>query len=118
MPPVDAMVPRREEAREYRRREVRRVKNAFQSNTPSEADVEGDELGAVEEGGVVVVEALRTRQREGVKKDEGVVVVGGFAASAESFERGISRGLIDGAIAADDKLRLLVVLEGVKNGRA
>jgi hypothetical protein len=109
---VAAIVPRMEVAKEYRRREVRRVKNVFQSKTE---DVE-DEDGGGE--AVVVVEACRTRHREGVKKEEGVDVEGGFAANTDSLERGITRALMDGITAVDERLRVELAVDEVKNGTA
>ena len=58
-------------------------------------------------------EAWRMRQREGVKNEEGGdVAVGGLAASAESLERGRTRGVVT---AVDERLRFEVVVDhGVK----
>ena len=86
------------------------MKKAFQSSDVcggGEEEAEGSALGVV----VAVVEAFRTRHKDGVKKDDGVdVAVGGFAASAENLERGKTRGLI----AADERLRFEVEVDGVK----
>lgn len=95
------------------------MKKAFQSRTTSEG---GGLEGPVDVAGVgseeaAVLEALRTRQRDGVKKEDGVeVAVGGFAARAENFERAI-RGLIDGKAAVDERLRFAGVVDGVKKAR-
>ena len=105
-----------EEMREYRRREVRRVKNVFQSSAV--AGCVGRVVLAVF-WAAVVVEALRTRHREGVKKEEGVEVVeGGLAARTESLERDITRVLMDGKAAVDERLRLGLEVDVVKKGTA
>jgi hypothetical protein len=104
VPAAETIRPTMEEVREKRRREVRSLKNVFQSR-------------AVEEEGGAVVEAWRmdtgVRQREGVKKDEGVLVaVGGLAARAENLERGIMMRLV--VAAGDEKERVFDAIDGVK----
>ncbi len=107
---VEAMVARMEDAREYRRREVRRAKKEFQSRACDGGTVR-EEAGDVEVA-VAVVEAWRTRQRDGVKNEEGVdVAVGRLTASAENLERGSARGLMT---PVDERLRFEVVVGGVK----
>ena len=92
------------------------MKKVFQSSE-GKGSVGGEEVAVIL--GVVVVEALRVRQRDGVKKDEGVeVAVGGFAARTENLEREITRVLMDGKAADDERLRLGLEVEVVKNGRA
>jgi hypothetical protein len=80
------------------------LKNVFQSR-------------AVGEEGVDVVAAWRmimgVRQREGVKKDEGVLVaVGGLGARAQNLERGIMIRLV--VAAGDEKDRVFDDIDGVK----
>jgi hypothetical protein len=104
VPANETIRPTMEEVREKRRREVRSLKNVFQSRE-------------VEEEGGVVVEAWRTdigvRQREGVKKDEGVLVaVGGLAARAENLERDIMMRFV--VAAGDEKDRVFDAIDGVK----
>lgn len=70
--PVVATADTMEEDRAYRRREVRRRKKVFQSRIWLAV------LGAE------VVETERVLHSEGVKKDVGVELEGGFAASGAS----------------------------------
>lgn len=106
---MDAIDVRMEEVRAYRRREVRRRKNVFQSRMFEE------ELGEVE-----VVEALRVRHNDGVKKDEGVVVEEGvFAATGERVDEGIRRRIC-GIRAAVETLHRefgVTFFEAFKRGR-
>jgi hypothetical protein len=98
------------------------VKKAFQSRTTEEEgglEGPGEVVAVGSEEVAVVEEALRTRQREGVKKEDGVEVAGGgLAARAENFERATIRVLIEGKAAVDERLRFVEIVAGVKKGRA
>jgi len=72
---VDAMDVTIEDVRAYRRRTVRRRKKLFQSSAAGELG-EGAEL-----------DAWRIRHKEGVKKDDGVLLEdGAFVASGASWD--------------------------------
>lgn len=106
---VDATDVRIEEVRAYRRREVRSRKNVFQSRV-LEFELVGGE----------VVDALRVRHKDGVKKDEEVSVEGeGFAATEARVDDG-SRCRVCGMRAAVEMLHRDLgeaVFEMLKSGR-
>ena len=90
------------------------MKNEFQSMTTDEAG--GLDLPAVVAGvgSVVVVEAWRIRQREGVKNEDGFeVAVGGLAARTENLER-VKQGRAVEMMAVDDNDRFEAVIDEVK----
>ena len=80
-PTVDAAEVMMEEARAYRRLLVRRRKKVFQSRSWGAAEAEVAE--EVDEE----VDAFRARHRDGVKKDDGVFVVGGLAAKGVNLDK-------------------------------
>jgi hypothetical protein len=110
---VEISPPVAEEMREYRRRDLRSVKKEFQSITA--VDAGGFAVPAEVAGvGSAVVDALRTRQREGVKNEDGLeVAVAGLAAKTENLDL-VRQGRAVAMMVVDERLRFEGVVDAVK----